>query len=86
MNWRAGDIAEIVNCPWWHHCGATATLLRWAKHPDLGREGWFLDLAPASPHSDVFCGEEYFRKPYDGNKKTEWKTCVFQPKELVVVN
>jgi len=81
--WKAGDVAEIVNCPWWHHCGERATLLKPIEH-DYG-PAWVLDLLPLPPANVVTCDEKYFRKPYDGNEVVEWSSCAFQPKVLELV-
>ena len=89
MNWQAGDTAIVgVRGGTWvghNHDGETCQLMRFdgLKSFEDGREvpnAWYVN----GKNNDFWVDENYLRKPYDGNEKTEWKTCVFQPKELVV--
>jgi len=78
MNYNIGDRVEIVNCPWWHYCGAIATLVE----PHNVAHRWILDLPPASPAISTVCGEEYFKRipdTYDGNNASTWDQCDFKP-------
>lgn len=90
MNWKPGDMAIIVNCQWWHHCGETATLIR---RDATYQDRWILDLPPEPPHVHVRC-PEIFLKPippddeeYDGHEVTSWDNMkdIYVPKELVYV-
>ena len=92
MNWKVGDIA-ICDCPnsdYGNVHGMTVTLIQYVGdhyiYRSTGNEStahnaWLVDTGESR---EVTVNERNLRKPYDGNEKTEWKTCVFQPKELVV--
>ena len=84
MNWKPGDIAILkrtIRCvitpALTVYGGATVTL-----GPAAYEEDWW--HVTAEDGTNFQAREIVLRKPYDGNEKTEWKTCVFQPKELVV--
>ena len=90
MNWKAGDTALIVVEK--KHDGAgvsgkTCVLLRYLGIPSIESRVW--DVAwrvKVNGHDkpETTVATACLQKPYDGNEKTEWKHCVFQPKELVV--
>jgi len=94
MNWKAGDRAIVIkseNYPCMH--GQQVTVLstfinRFGEHLVEIDE----PIPPGRKFSPgpVSAGIGYRSNalkliPYDGNEKTSWEDCCWQPKELVVV-
>ncbi len=89
MNWKAGDKA-LVDAPSAltdGGCinGQLVRLLRFEGRIEDGRSDQIDWWQVRADDSEKWAREVVLRKPYDGNEKTSWKNCVFQPKELVVV-
>ena len=81
MNWKVGDRALIIDdataqsgCEHW--CGQEVVLLK--PHLNFGRTDWFVG-------EGIVVMEAVLRPLYDGNEKTSWEDCIWQPKELVVI-
>ena len=92
MNWKPGDIAIIGNAP---HT-SDPDLLRMVGEEcvlceyyttvqgtrSLMQNTWRVEVMGDS----FLAAEKILRKPYDGNEVVEWSSCVFQPKELVLLD
>ena len=90
MNWKVGDIAIIychiaaLDCANVH--GKSCRLICYQGSGMCGGQyinnSWLVDV----DGQDISVDEKILRKPYDGNEIVEWSSCVFQPKELVLLD
>ena len=91
MSWKKGDTAivhaPVALCDKGQINGQQVQLLyfegRLEERFGSDQIDWW---RVSADNSEKWAREIALRKPYDGNELCEWKTCVFQPKELVVVN
>ena len=91
MNWKKGDTAIVSSGggTWVgrNHDGETCELIRFDGKKSFRDNSevpnaWYVN----GESIDFWVDEHYLRKPYDGNELCSWSACVWQPKELVVVN
>jgi len=87
MNWKAGDRAIMINCVIIANEGQECTITG-PMEEGIDRitfeyyMGWPIECA-----TGLYVSYPHCLKPisYDGNEKTSWSECAWQPKELVVV-